>query len=317
MKKGVNPSQQVEIELRKWLRSHHCVIGSDEAFKIGATPYTVRRKLSRGEWDQLYRGVYRDTAGPPGPYQDLRAAFVATRGLGVVSHASAAWVWDLVPRPPGTPELTIPIGCHSSWRPNLTIHRSRDLERTKPVNRNAILVTNPLRTLVDLAGSAPPQVLTEAVDSALARHLVTTEALMAEIDRLSRPGRDGVGTLRRHLWERGFVGAPEPSVLEAHTRRLVDSTRLPHPEVEVRVGEDGEYRLDIAWRPVFFAVEVDGYAWHFSPEHQERDVTRRNQLQQAGWTLLVYTWRQVMRQSGLVATEIIETHRRLAARRQA
>lgn len=174
------------------------------------------------------------------------------------------------------------------------------------------MITNPLRTLVDLASVADDGQLTEAVDNALARKLVTTAALLAEIDRLTKRGRRGVGVLRSHLLDRGFVGAPEPSVLEAHVRRLVLATDLAEPAVEQRAGDEGEYRLDIAWNPIRFAVEVDGYAWHFSPAHKERDETRRNRLKQAGWTLLVYSWRQVLREPERVSREISETYRRLS-----
>jgi hypothetical protein len=286
------------------------VIGYTEALELGASPATVRSKADRGEWERLYRGVYRDSASPHGPYQDLRAACVATAGFGVVSHASAAWVWGLLPQPPATPELTVRRESRTVHRQaRLTIHRSRDLDLTRAVTRNSILVTNPLRTLVDLAGTAMPSDLTQAVDSAIARRLLTTAGIVAEIERLSRSGRDGVAILRRHLRGRGYIGAPEPSVLEAHTRRLVARTGLPFPELELRVGEDGEYRLDLAWAAILFAVEVDGYAWHFSPEQTQRDVSRRNKLQEAGWTVLVFTWVQILHQPHLVAQQIADAYR--------
>jgi len=59
------------------------------------------------------------------------------------------------------------------------------------------------------------------------------------------------------------------------------------------------------------SIEVDGYVWHFSPEHQRRDHARRNQLIRAGWTLLVYTWRDVLEQPDRVAAEITATRARL------
>jgi hypothetical protein len=305
----------IERELRRWIRNHHAVIGYTEALDLGASPATVRVKADRGEWERVYRGVYRDSASPRGPYQDLRAACVATAGFGVVSHASAAWVWGLLPQPPATPELTVrreSRTIHEQAR--LTIHRSRGLDLARTVSQNSIFVTNPLRTLVDLAGTARPSDLTLAVDRALASRLVTTAGLVAEIDRLARSGRDGVAILRRHLLGRAYIGAPEPSVLEAHTRRLVVGTVLPLPQLELRVGEDGEYRLDLAWAAILLAVEVDGYAFHFSPEQVQRDVSRRNKLQQAGWTVLVFTWHQVLHQPQPVAQQIIDVYRALCQR---
>lgn len=308
----MNPRSPIDADLRRWLRSHHGVIGYTEALRLGATPQSIRTKVAKGEWEPMHRGVYRHTSTAGGPYQDLRAGYVATRGFGVVSHLSAAWVWGLVAQPPTTPELSIRLdGRHVHGKANLTIHRSRDLDLAKAVHRNSLVVTNPMRTLVDIAGAAPPRVLTEAVDVAAARHLVTTAGLLAEIDRLSRHGRTGVDPLRRHLIERGFVGAPEPSVLEAHARRLVLRSGLPLPEVELRGGENGEYRLDIAWPAVRFAIEVDGYAWHSSPEHLRRDLSRRNDLEQLGWTLHVFTWHEVVNRPDKVVAQITTTYRRL------
>jgi very-short-patch-repair endonuclease len=173
-------------------------------------------------------------------------------------------------------------------------------------------VTNPLRTMVDLAGVGSPAVLAGVVDAALASKLVTVPGLLAEVQRLSRPGRPGLGALRRQLGDRGFVGAPAPSVLESKMQRIVRSVHQPGmstARVEVRAGPDGEYRLDIAWSPILFAVEVDGYAWHATPEQKERDEARRNKLQQAGWTILVYSWRRVVNEPGRLRREIAASYR--------
>ena len=124
MKKGVNPHFKIEKALRTWLRNHHGVIGYSEALGLGATRSIIVSKVTRGEWERLHRGVYRDTATPRGPYQLLRAGCVATAGLGVVSHGSAAWVWGLLDRPPVTPELTVPIGAHHGRvRGDLPVHQ--------------------------------------------------------------------------------------------------------------------------------------------------------------------------------------------------
>jgi REase_MTES_1575/Transcriptional regulator, AbiEi antitoxin len=309
----VSTRNQVEADLRRWLRSHHGVIGYNEALRLGASPGMIRSKVARGEWTPIYRGVYRHAATPSDAYQDLRAGYVATRGVGVVSHRSAAWVWGLLPGPRAMTELSVPTnGPRPRGHPHLIVHRSGDLDLSKVVHRHSIIVTNPLRTLVDIAGVIAPADLTEAVDAAAARHLVTIAGLAAELERLARPGRDGVGVLRRHLIERGFVGAPEPSVLEAHARRLVLRSGLPLPEVELRVGEEGEYRLDIAWPAIRFTIEVDGYAWHFSPEHLRRDLSRRNVLEQLGWTIHVFTWHEVVNRPDKVIAQITATYRRLA-----
>ena len=307
--KGVTQRRQIEIELRRWLRTHYSVIGYREALDLGATPPLIRSKHDRGEWDRPCRGVYRDTAAPRTSYQDTRVACVATGPASVASHASAAWLWGLLDRPPDTVEVTVTEYRGARHR-LITIHRSRDLMLAEAVNWKNIPVTRPMRTLVDLAGTASPRDLVAAVDRALARQLVTVAGLEAEIGRLSRQGRDGVGVLRRQLEEQGFTGAPAPSVLEAHARRLIVRTNLPTPVVEQRVGTDlADYRVDVCWADILLIVEVDGYVWHFSPEQKERDDTRRNELRRLGWTVLVYNWRQVVRDQDRVARQIVDAYR--------
>ena len=305
--------RQIELNLRRWLRHHYSIIGYQEALDIGATRSLIRSKNDRGEWVRPYLGVYREAAAARSPHQDLRSACVATGRASVASHASAAWLWGLLSRPPESPEVTVlPASRRGAGYAAITIHRSRDLDLAETANWKYIPATRPLRTLVDLAGTAPPRILTEAVDSALARQLVTVAGLEAEIERLSRQGRDGVGVLRRHLADRGFMGAPAPSVLESHARRLVVRTNLPTPTVEQRVGTDlADYRVDLCWGSVLFITEVDGYVWHFSPEQKERDDTRRNELRRKGWTVLVFNWRQVVAEPQEVARQIIDTYRRL------
>ena len=77
-------------------------------------------------------------------------------------------------------------------------------------------------------------------------------------------------------------------------------------------GDDGQYRLDLAWVAIKLAVEVDGYVWHFSPEQKERDQIRRNRLLRAGWKVLVYNWRQVLHEPDSVRREIVDTYCQLS-----
>jgi hypothetical protein len=263
--------------------------------------------------------VYRDTAAGRVPIQRLRAAFVAAGGQYAVSDVSAAWLWKFVPQPPSTVELSIRAGSgRRKAQEGFVLHRSRDLEPVEVVNHRTMLVTNPLRTLVDLAASVPPRTLAAAVDVALASQLVTIAGLETELERLSRKGRPGPAVVRRDLTKRGFIGVPDPSVLESKFQRVVrriEPLGVPGPVAELKVGPDGEYRLDLAWEEVMFAVEVDGYVWHFSPEQSQRDNTRRRQLRRMGWFLQVYTWVDVVREPARVAREIVADYRQCAGAR--
>jgi hypothetical protein len=308
----MRPISATDKKLRAWMKDHHGVISRRESMNLGASDAYVRWKVITGEWEEVYRGVYRDAASPKTDHQTLRAACALTAPVGVASHQSAAWIWGMTDRPPERPVVTVPYEHHHGVRTSaVVVHRSKDLDAASVRQRRAIPTTDPLRTLVDLAATVTPQQLADAVDRALAKKLVSIPALLGELKRLGRQGRRGAGALRRLLNDRGFIGVPYPSVLESKTRRLFDRFRLPVPDCEF-VTEEGAYRLDFAYPTLKLAIEVDGYVWHFSPEHQRRDNARRNALRLQGWQIYVYNWKEITQEPARVATEIAAAYRAAA-----
>lgn len=159
--------------------------------------------------------------------------------------------------------------------------------------RRGIPLTDVRRTLVDLGQVAGPDELADVVDRALLRRLVTVKALEEELNRLARPGRRGPAALRQSLAGRGFTGGPEPSILEARVRRLLRRWRIPVLGFEVTV-LGARYRLDFLLRRDV-ALEVDGYAYHWSPEDKSADAGRRADLAAAGIIVVEADWILVTR----------------------
>ena len=245
------------------------------------------------------RGLYALSAWPFSEHRRLLAACLTTGGT--ASHQSAAWLWGLVEQAPTIPVVSVP----AEQRPRrqilsagaidlrgFVVQRCRDLALSTASTRDGIPTTNPLRTIVDVAGTSPPTLLDEALDAALASRLVTVEGLLAEAQRLKRSGRRGPSKLTDQLRRRAFSGAPRPSVLEARTLRLLKSARVAVSQCEVVVDE-GRYRLDVQLGERLF-IEVDGYAFHWGPEHKAYDDARRNRLRLLGLVVLVYSWRDVV-----------------------
>jgi hypothetical protein len=121
----------------------------------------------------------------------------------------------------------------------------------------AIECTDPLWTLASLGAARGGALVDLAVDRAVCRRLVTVTALQSELARRSKQGRHGVGVLRQRLATRGFIGAPNPSVLESRALKFLARYRIPVERSEVVVGPDGEYRVAFCLvHPVM--LEVDG-----------------------------------------------------------
>ena len=274
----------------------------------GVTEPQLRVALAQRRWLRAARGLYALPSWPKSPKRSLLAACLATGG--VASHASAAWVWSLLEEPPVPPvvsvahrrHLTTPTsggetspGCFPELR-QLVVHRSRDLRPASISERNGIPTTNPLRSLVDLAATAEPAILDDAIDLALARRLVSVESLLAEAGRRKHQGRRGPTQLIAHLERRRFVGAPAPSVLESRALRLLADAGITVLRCETEA-DHGRYRLDIELEHDVF-LEFDGYAYHWSPEQKRKDDARRNRLRLLGYEILVYDWRGVMEGRG-------------------
>jgi very-short-patch-repair endonuclease len=227
-------------------------------------------------------------------------AAVLGAGLGAVaSYRSAAWLWGL------TDDLFLEVAVPKNRSPRLAgvaVHRQQSLNGSTS-RRRGVPVTNPLRTLVDLASIHDFHLLDEALDRGIATRLFSLDAVEAELTRESRSGRRGTARLRERLEHRDASSSTPPSVLESRLGRLLRAARLPLPHREYAV-MDAAYRLDFAWPEQKLAVELDGYASHSSAKAFGDDRSRQNELVLAGWTVLRFTWDDVCGEPDKVAGQI-------------
>lgn len=289
-------------DVRHQIRSDHGVITRSAALAAGLSDRLICSLVTSGEWERLYRGVYRPATSPVTVESDILSACLAAGAGAVASHQSAAWMWGLLPRVPTRQAVSVLRGA----RPRLSgvaVHRSGDLDLRRVVMRRGIPCTPAPRTVVDLAAVASVRLVDDVVDRALMNRRVTVEDLQAEIERLARPGRAGVGPARASLQRRGHVGPPAPSVLESAILRMFRRCGIT-PLATERWVEGGRYRIDVAVTRAV-AVEVDGYAYHSSAAAMAADHERRNTIRLGGIFLLVFTWIDVIRSPERVARQIL------------
>jgi very-short-patch-repair endonuclease len=65
-----------------------------------------------------------------------------------------------------------------------------------------------------------------------------------------------------------------------------------------------EYWIDVAFLARRLALEVDGWAWHSDVERFTHDRRRQNALVLAGWTVLRFTWHDLMSRPEVVIAQI-------------
>jgi hypothetical protein len=261
---------------------------------------TLRRRLATGEWEQVGHRAVRLASSRQTPEQDLLAQCLAAGPAAVASHQSAAWLWRLA-EVPGRHAVTVPRSL-SGRRLNCDVHRPIDFPARIAMVAN-IPCTDPLRTIVDAAGVVTSEELELIVDRALASGLVTMDGIDAELTRAARKGKRGLEALRSALKWRRSIGPAQPSVLEAKTLRLLERAGVKPVGVEVSASPEHSYRVDVMLRPGL-ALEVDGYAYHHSPEQMAEDTRRRNRLYLSGTQVLVYTWRDVVHDGHRLISEV-------------
>ncbi len=100
----------------------------------------------------------------------------------VVSHRTAGVLWELDGVTMSKVEITVRVQRAPSSR-FVVVHRTLDLPSAHRTTRHRIPITSGPRTLVDLAGCVPDEVLEAALGSAFRRGLARESALRGLVGR--------------------------------------------------------------------------------------------------------------------------------------
>jgi very-short-patch-repair endonuclease len=157
-------------------------------------------------------------------------------------------------------------------------------------------VTDEVRTLVDIARTAPLPVAVCAIDSICHQDQALFDAVGGEIARIS--GHRGAHRAQR---ARGLAHPGSESILETLLRLLIVFAGLPQPQVQLPVRHPGgTYYGDLGYRDRRLILEADGRDYHSDWRKVMDDMARQNVLVGAGWTILRFSWRQVLYQPDMV-----------------
>lgn len=259
----------------------HGLVARAQLLDKGVTSEQVAYRLAAGRLHLLHRGVYAVGHTALDAHARALAAVLACGRGAVLSHRSAAVLWELLPARHGLIDVTR-AGSRRRGPDGVRLHRVAELAPADLGRRHGIGVTAPARTLLDLAAVASPQELERAATEAQVRHLVHPERVLD-----CAAGRRGVRALRDALMK-------EPALTRSEAERrllaLIARAELPRPRPNVRIGR---HEVDMLWPDSKLVVEVDGYAYHSSRSAFERDRLRDAELQAAGLRVMRVTWRQI------------------------
>lgn len=276
----------------------HGVVSRGQLLDAGLTRLMIQRRLESRRLLPLHRGVY--AVGHARLTRDgYRVAALLAAGSGAaLSHREAAALQALV-RSAGTRiELTTP---DQRRVPDVIVHRAR-LVPADVTKLDGIPVTTVARTLVDLAGVVSRDRLRKALEEAERSHRLDVREIQAVLARTR--GRNGKSheRIKRALAELARTGTTVTrSVLEDRFLALLDAHGLPRPAANAWAER---MEVDAAWPAARLAVELDGWDAHKTRDAFQRDRTRSNDLQAAGWTVLRFTHADVVHRADETAARV-------------
>lgn len=285
-------------------RGQHAVFSGRQAVARGVSRKMLRSREAAGRLTRLDHDVYHVSGTPVTWHTKLRATLLAAGDGAVASHRAAALLWGLDGYRPGTPEITVPRG-QRFRRASTQVHSSTDLDRCGVRVRDGIPVTDPSRTLLDLARRTKDGPLLEAIECARRLGLTSWMELVATLAKHARRGRPGIRRLRRVIAENIHRREVTDSTFELLVIALLLEHGLPEPVLHHRLfAVDGRLlaEIDLAYPSLRIAIELDG-AVHRDRDVFERDRPRQNGIVLEGWMVLRFTWKDMVDDpDGLVAS---------------
>lgn len=262
------------------------VVSADDLRRCGLSYKAVAVRVASGRLHVVHRGVY--AVGHPNVPLEGRflAAVKACGPNAVLSHFSAAALYELVRWDDRYPEVTAPT---NKRHPGIRVHRSSTLEVDDLTRHRGIPVTTSARTLVDLAATFDYRALRRVVREAQ-RTRVTIRQLTQALDRLGP--RRGVTKLAKIL---ATGHAPTRSELEDAVLDLILVGGLQHPHVNRPLAIGGRRVVpDFRWPAQRLVLEADGAAWHDDRLAREDDAERQALLEASGERVVRVTWAQAI-----------------------
>ena len=248
--------------------AQHGVVAFRQLVAAGLTRQAVATRVESGHLIRVHRGVYLVGHRALPRFAKEAAALLAVGPHAVLSHGSAAALWEIAPPPEGPVHVSVTRG-QPRTRRGITVHRPTHLEEHEVTRRHALPLTSPARTLEDLRSHMSTTAHERATAESMVRRLIP---------------RDRAGITR--------------SDAERKLKRLIEEAGLPRPETNARIVG---YEVDFLWRTHRLIAEVDGYAFHGHRLAFERDREKQQALTAAGYRVSRITWRQLERPHRTVA----------------
>lgn len=277
-------SDTPDLQVATVAARQHGVVTREQLEEGGLGSKAITIRVRKGQLHRLHRGVYAVGHRAPSHHRRWMAAVLACGEGAVLSHGSAAALWELLRPIGGSVHISVPTTSGRSNRRDIRLHRVPSLSpsslpirggrgRRLTTRRHNIPVTTIQRTIDDLEGSVPPYLLRRAKRQA---ELMDVRLKGAEGKRLR-------------------------SDLEEEFLRLCRRHRLLLPESNVKLGR---WEVDFLWRDRRLVVEIDSFAYHRGSVSFHDDHACDLDLRRCGFTVLRFSERQLEEEPERVVADV-------------
>jgi very-short-patch-repair endonuclease len=276
----------MERAILELFRSHNGNATWQQLLDAGLTPAKIKHGAATGELTRMFPRVY--AYGDPEliPLCREAAALLSLGSGAVLSHASAAAVWELTPAMPGPIHVTMVR--RPRRRPGIRVHRVYHLDPRDVGIRSNLAVTSLSRTVIDFAAESSTIEVERVMAEAVAKERTTFERELRQALGRIPANHPGAAVITGLLERDG--AALTRSEGERALRRLLRQAGLPQPVSNAKL-----YGVepDLFWPEHALVVEFDGYPFHSSRASFERDRRRDQLLAAHGITVMRLTGRQL------------------------
>lgn len=295
------------------------IVTANELAAAGVSRAQLRSLVRQHVLLPIGRSVYAravlaaEVAGRAGEQALPVAAALAVAGPGVVaSHHAAASMYglDLLGRPPAGTAITRPPGATGSrtGRPGVRVHAAA-LPASHVTVWHGVPITTVARTVVDLARTFSFQAGVVVADSALRKQ----QTSKAELQSVLTDCRRWCG-IQRARQVVAFSDARSESAFESISRVAFRDHGLPPPDLQAWVGDEETVigRVDFLWSARRTIGEADGVIKYANRYQALAQLQRDARLREAGFEVVHFTWEEITRVPGQVATAIRAAFQRAA-----
>ena len=286
----------------------HGVFTLAQARSVGIPPNTITSRAAAGIYERVAPSVYLVGGAPPTTAAEIAAAVASFPDLAAASHQTAAEIWGLTNRGIRSIEVVT-----TRWdrvhRPDLVVHESLDLLEIDITEVDGIAVTKPARTVVDL-GAVNKWIVEHALEQGIRQGLFTLDEVGEFVARVAKRGRRGVGIIRPLLESRRRWDTTTESALEDVFRKVIADFDMDEPVPQYVIHDEaGAFvcRADFAYPDERILIELDSEAHHLDRISFRRDRSKQNRAVSLGWTVLRYTWWDLVDHPYVVKQQIIDT----------